>query len=113
ASEETFDELTDLAADIAPGAEGVLFLPYMAGERCPIWNPDAKAVFYGLGFDKSKKHMVRAALEGVVFSVYHNLKIAEEKGIDLKKLNYRVMVEVAISNTWIKFKEDVFGVRLR
>lgn len=112
ASEETFDELTDLAADIAPGAEGVLFLPYMAGERCPIWNPDAKAVFYGLGFDKSKKHMIRAALEGVVFSVYHNLKIAEEKGIDIKKLDYRAMGGVANSHTWIQIYADVFGAKM-
>ena len=66
---ESFDELTALAENIAPGSDGVTFLPYMAGERSPIWNADAKGVFYGLGFDKTKGHMVRAALEGVAYSL--------------------------------------------
>ena len=42
---------------IAPGSDGVVFLPYMSGERSPIWNPNAKGVFYGLDFAKTKAHM--------------------------------------------------------
>lgn len=50
----SFDELTEEAARVAPGSDGVVFLPYMAGERSPVWNPDAKGVFYGLSYDKTR-----------------------------------------------------------
>lgn len=112
ASDQSFDELTALAETIEPGAEGVIFLPYMAGERSPIWDPNVKATFYGLGFDKTKAHMARAALEGVVFSVYHNLKVAEEVGIDLMELDYCAMGGVANSKLWIQMYADVIGKKV-
>ncbi|WP_316569173.1 FGGY-family carbohydrate kinase [Neobacillus sp. YIM B06451] len=108
----SFDELTALAAEIPPGSEGVTFLPYMAGERSPIWNPDAKGVFYGLSFDKTKGHLVRAALEGVVFSVYHNLKAAEEAGVNLHELDLRAMGGAANSELWIQIYADVTGCQI-
>ena len=71
--------------NIAPGSESYI-LPYMAGERSPIWNADAKGVFYGLGFDKTKGHMVRAALEGVAYSLEHNLRTAAQTGVEVGEL---------------------------
>lgn len=109
---KSFDELTALAENIPPGSEGVTFLPYMSGERCPIWNPNAKAVFYGLGFDKTKAHMVRAALEGVVFSVQHNLKVAEEAGVNISELDLRAMGGAANSKLWIQIYADVTGCQI-
>ncbi len=109
---KSFDELTAMAEQIPPGSEGVTFLPYMAGERCPIWNPDAKAVFYGLGFDKTKGHMIRAALEGVVFSVVHNLKVAEEVGVNIRELELRAMGGAANSRLWMQIYADVTGCRI-
>ncbi|HAG68477.1 MAG TPA: carbohydrate kinase, partial [Lachnospiraceae bacterium] len=66
--ELSFDALTGEAEKVPAGAEGVIFLPYMAGERSPVWDPDAKGVFYGLSFDKTRGHMIRALLEGVAYS---------------------------------------------
>jgi len=109
---KSFDELTELAKNVPPGAEGVTFLPYMSGERCPIWDPDAKAVFYGLGFDKTKGHMIRAALEGVVFSVAHNLKVAEEVGVNVRELDLRAMGGAANSTLWMQIYADVTGCRI-
>ena len=108
----SFAELTALAETIPPGSEGVVFLPYMAGERAPIWNPDAKGVFYGLSFDKTKGHMVRSALEGVVFSVQHNLKVAEEAGINIAELDLRAMGGVANSELWVQIYADVTGRKI-
>ncbi len=108
----SFDELTALAEKIAPGSDGVVFLPYMSGERCPLWNPDAKAVFYGLGFDKTKGHMVRALLEGVVFSVVHNFKVAEEAGVNSKEMDLRAMGGSANSKLWMQMYADVTGCRI-
>ncbi|RSK53249.1 xylulokinase [Bacillus canaveralius] len=109
---ESFDELTALASEVPPGSDGVAFLPYMAGERAPIWNPDAKGVFYGLSFDKTKGHMVRAALEGVVFSVQHNLKVAEEAGVNISELDLRAMGGAANSELWVQIYADVTGCKI-
>lgn len=104
---QSFDELTALAEQVAPGSEGVTFLPYMAGERSPIWNPDAQGVFYGLGFDKTKGHMVRAALEGVAYSLEHNLRTAAETGVEVEEL--LAMGGAANSLLWTQIKSDVTG----
>ena len=79
----------------------------MAGERSPIWNPDAKGVFYGLDFSKTKGHMVRACMEGVAFSLRHNLEVAREGGAKADVL--RAMGGAANSLLWTQIKADVTG----
>ncbi len=103
----SFDEITAEAKDIPAGAEGVVFLPYMAGERSPIWDPDAKGVFYGLNFSKTRGHMIRAALEGTAFALEHNLRTAMEVGADTDKLN--AMGGASNSLLWTQIKADVTG----
>lgn len=103
----SFDELTEEAEKVPAGSEGVLFLPYMAGERSPIWNPDAKGVFYGLSYDKTRGHMIRAVLEGVAFSLEHNLRTARETGAEAGILN--AMGGAANSLLWTQIKADVTG----
>lgn len=107
APEQSFDELTALAERIPAGSDGVVFLPYMSGERSPIWNPDAKAVFYGLGFDKTKGHMARAVLEGVAYSLEHNLRVAAEIGVEAGELI--AMGGASNSILWTQIKADVTG----
>ena len=107
----SFDELTAEAETVPPGAEGVVFLPYMAGERSPIWNPDAKGVFYGLGYDKKRAHMIRAVLEGVAFALEHNLRVAAEAGASVDVLN--AMGGAANSVLWTQIKADVTGKTFR
>ncbi len=106
-----FDELTAEAAEAPPGSDGVLFLPYMAGERSPIWNPDAKGVFYGLSFDKTRGHLIRSVLEGVAFSLEHNLRTAAETGIHVDTLN--AMGGASNSVLWTQIKADVTGKTIR
>ena len=103
----SFDELTAEAAKIPAGAEGVVFLPYMAGERSPIWDPDAKGVFYGLSYDKTRAHMIRAVLEGVAFALEHNLRVAAEAGAQVCVLN--AMGGASNSELWTQIKADVTG----
>lgn len=103
----SFDELTKEAEKVPAGSGGVLFLPYMAGERSPIWNPDAKGVFYGLSYDKTRGHMIRAVLEGVAFSLEHNLRTAKETGAEAGVLN--AMGGAANSLLWTQIKADVTG----
>ncbi|MBQ3374322.1 MAG: FGGY-family carbohydrate kinase [Oscillospiraceae bacterium] len=103
----SFDELTAEAERIPAGADGVVFLPYMAGERSPIWNPDAKGVFYGLSYDKTRGHMIRAVLEGVAFALEHNLRVAEEVGAKVSIMN--AMGGSSNSVLWTQIKSDVTG----
>ena len=103
----SLDQLNEIAEKVKPGCDGLVFLPYMAGERSPIWNPYAKGVFYGLDFSKTKGHMVRACMEGVAFSLRHNLETAEEAGAKAEIL--RAMVGSANSLLLTQIKSDVTG----
>ena len=100
-------QLTDQAEKVAPGCDGLVFLPYMSGERTPIWDPDAKGVFYGLDFSKSKGHFVRACMEGVAYSLRHNLEVASEAGADVEVM--RAVGGSANSLLWTQIKADVTG----
>ncbi len=107
----SFDDLTAEAEKVAPGSDGVIFLPYMSGERSPIWDPDAKGVFYGLSFDKTRGHMIRALLEGVAYSLQHNLLVASETGAKVDVLN--AMGGSANSVLWTQIKADVTGRKIQ
>ncbi|MTH53065.1 gluconokinase [Bacillus mangrovi] len=76
--EDAFSYLTDIAAGISPGAEGLVFHPYLAGERAPLWNAHARGAFFGLGLHHSKDHMIRAVLEGINFNLYTVLLALKE-----------------------------------
>lgn len=103
----SLDLFNEAAEKVAPGSDGVVFLPYMSGERSPIWDPDAKGVYYGLDFSKTKGHFIRAAMEGVALSLKHNLEIAEEAGAEVSVL--RAMGGSANSLLWTQIKSDVTG----
>ena len=106
----SFDEITAEAENIPAGAQGVVFLPYMAGERSPIWDPDAKGVFYGLGYDRTRGHMIRAVLEGVAYALQHNIEIAAGAGAEVSVLN--AMGGAANSVLWTQIKSDVTGKKI-
>lgn len=108
---QSFDDLTALAEQIPAGSDGVIFLPYMAGERSPIWNPDAKGVYYGLGFDKTKGHLVRASLEGVAYALEHNLRTARQAGVEVGEM--MAMGGAANSVLWTQIKADVTGKTIK
>ncbi len=73
-SSVTVEELLTAAANVAPGAEGLLFLPFLSGERAPIWNAEARGTFFGANLGHRGDHFVRAGLEGVMLAV---LSVAE------------------------------------
>ena len=75
---DPYEALTRIAERVAPGAEGLLFHPFLAGERAPLWNADLRGSFFGLGLHHGKQHMIRAALEGVIFNLHGILPAVEE-----------------------------------
>ncbi|MGG5332715.1 xylulokinase [Enterococcus sp. AZ163] len=107
----SFIELSSLAEKVSPGSDGLIFLPYMAGERSPIWNPKAKGVYYGLDFSKTKGHLIRSGMEGVAYSLKHNLETAQQAGAEVSLL--RAMGGAANSEVWTQIKSDVTGKEIR
>ena len=103
----SFQELDKAAAQVAPGSEGLVFLPYMAGERSPLWDAAAKGVYYGIDFSKTRAHFARACMEGVAYSLRHNLEVAQEAGASVGTL--RSMGGAANSRVWTQLKADVTG----
>jgi gluconokinase len=68
--EEVKEELIRDASQVPVGAKGLLFLPYLLGERAPLWNANARGVYFGLNITHEQKHMLRATIEGILFEVY-------------------------------------------
>lgn len=75
---DPYEVLSRMAERVRPGSDGLLFHPYLAGERAPLWNANARGSFFGLAMHHHKEHMVRAVLEGVIYNLYSVLLALEE-----------------------------------
>jgi xylulokinase len=103
--------LDDLASTVPAGSDGVIFLPYLSGERSPIWDPNAKGVYFGLSFDKTRAHFFRSLLEGAAYALEHNLQAAEKVGVTIDVMH--AMGGAANSHLWTQIKADVTGKVIR
>jgi len=102
-------QLLDLkAADVPPGAEGVVVLPYFMGERSPIWDPQARGTVLGLTLYHGKEHLFRAMLEAAAYSLRHNMEVGDSIGLPLKD-ECQVVGGVSNSKLWTKILADVTG----
>lgn len=106
-SRTTFDELSREAATAPPGSGGLLFVPYMAGERTPIWSSTARGVFLGLSYATTRAAMLRAIMEGCAFAVLDNLRVAESTGVRVTE--WLGTGGAAQSPFWSQVKADVTG----
>jgi len=86
ASGESYDALVASAAEIEPGAQGLQFLPYLAGERTPHMDPDARGAFLGLSLAHSRAHLIRAVLEGVAYGLNEGLVRMRALGVEPAEL---------------------------
>ncbi|MCL2665729.1 MAG: FGGY family carbohydrate kinase [Defluviitaleaceae bacterium] len=105
---DAYETINEMAEKIIAGSNGLIFLPYMSGERSPIWDSDAQGVFFGLGYEKTRAHMARAVMEGVAFSLLHNLQTANETGSSPATLYSSG--GAAKSRLWTQIKADVTAV---
>jgi len=106
----SYDELTAEAERVAPGADGVLWTPYLMGERTPHCDPHARAAFVGLAASHGRGHLVRAILEGVAFSLRDSLSIFAELGVPVGSV--RLGGGGARSRLWHQIQADVYGRRV-
>ncbi len=106
-----FGELVEEAADIPPGSEGLLFLPYLTGERTPHPDPFARGAFVGLTVRHTRQHITRAVLEGVAFGLRDIFDLMSEAGLPAIK-QVRVSGGGAKSGLWRQILADVLGAEL-
>lgn len=103
---DPYEVLTEIAKQVRPGSDGLLFHPYMMGERAPLWDPSARGSFFGLTLQHKKEHLVRAALEGVLFNIYTVMLAFEEKiGRPVK---IHATGGFARSSVWRQMMADIF-----
>ncbi|CAN5527150.1 gluconokinase [soil metagenome] len=102
-----YNEFINLATSVAPGSDELLLLPYILGERAPLWNPDAKGVYFGLDIKHTTAHLVRAALESVVYNVYSIGKILMEKSTVTTIYANGGFSE---SPLWVQMLADIFNL---
>jgi xylulokinase len=102
-------EILNLKAEEAPcGSGGLLFLPYLMGERSPLWNPQARACFIGLTMVHTKKHIIRSVLEGVAFNMRMIFEAFQEQGV--KSARMRLIGGGARSRLWRSIFADVLEI---
>ncbi len=101
------EALLEEAAAAPPGAGGVLFLPYLAGERSPLWDPTARGAFAGLALGHGRAHLTRAILEASAFAIRHVAEPILTAGAEVRAM--RVCGGPARSETWNQIKADVTG----
>jgi xylulokinase len=105
---DAYELLMEMAADVPAGAEGLLFLPYLSGERTPHGDPHARGVFCGLTLLHGKGHLTRAVVEGVTFGLRDSLEII--RALDLPTGEVYATGGGARSALWRQIQADVFGV---
>jgi xylulokinase len=103
----TTEALLEEAGSTPPGADGVLFLPYLAGERSPLWDPTARGAFVGLGLSHGRGHLVRAIVEASAFAIRHVADGIVAAGAQVRTM--RVCGGPARSELWNQVKADVTG----
>lgn len=110
AENEDFDELLDGIEDIPIGANGLIFTPYLVGERTPHADASIRASFIGMDTSHTKKDFVRSILEGITFSLHESIEIFRGNG-----KNIETVVSIgggAKNETWLQMQADIFDAEI-
>jgi xylulokinase len=103
----SWHDVYEEAFAVPPGAGGVVFLPYLSGERTPRFDPEARGAWTGLGLDHTRGHLLRAALEGVAFALRDGLEALEDAGTPVPEL--RLAGGGTAEESWQQLLADVLG----
>lgn len=111
AGEDVYILMDKLAAEAELGAGGMIFHPYLLGERCPYFTPEFRANFFGVNMMHKKEHFARALLEGVAFSLYDCAQVIKEFTDNLSDIC--IIGGGAKSPLWCQIVSDVFGLEVK
>jgi xylulokinase len=104
---DVYELYSEEAALAVPGCEGLLFLPYLIGERCPHPDPKARGGFIGLTLRHDRRSILRSVFEGAIFSIKDVARLIEEMGIEIRQI--RTSGGGALSDLWRQIHADVFN----
>ena len=104
----SYDLLNLQAEKAPPGSDGLIILPYLMGERTPIWDTQARGVVFGLSLNHTKGHLVRAMMEAVAYALYDSYQLILKSGLPI---NYPLVLNEggAVSKLWRQIITDVFN----
>lgn len=102
----SYDEINKIAQSAPPGSDGLLFHPYLVGERAPIWNSYARGSYFGLNMKHNKSHLIRSAIEGTVYNLYSVLLMIDS--ISGKSSSIRATGGFSKSELWKQCIADIF-----
>jgi len=107
---DSYDLLNLQAEKIPIGSEGLIILPFLMGERTPIWDVNARGVIFGLSLNHTKGHIVRAMMEAVAYAMYDSYRLIKDSGL---KISYPLILNEggAKSKLWRQIITDVFNVQ--
>jgi len=106
-----YAELDALLAQSTPGANGICFLPYLAGERTPLWNPWASGSLLGLRLESTRSDIARAVMEGLAFSVGHIATVLAECGVQMDEVF--LAGGLSRNNLLCQVKADILNVHVK
>ena len=109
-NEKDFDGLIKEAIKIQPGSNGLIFLPYINGERSPVWDENARGAFIGLTVAHTKTHFTKAVLEGICFSIVEVMNALEETSGTIK--NIYLSGGIIKSSEWVQLLADISGKKI-
>ncbi|MFP4201386.1 MAG: xylulokinase [Candidatus Acetothermia bacterium] len=106
----SYDRYNEAAKSVPPGSNGLIFLPYLEGERTPHWDSSARGVFFGISTDHKKEHFIRAIMEGVGYSLKDSTEIMDKLGVDISRI--RVTGGGYRSDVWRQIVSDITEKRI-
>ena len=106
-SEDRFQSIFDQASEIEPGADGLIFLPYLFGERAPIYDEHARGVYFGLHRGHTRAHLVRAGIEGILFAMYSIFELLQTSEYNIEEI--RASGGYLKSDLMLQIQADIFG----
>ena len=108
--EDVYTLMTDLASKAEIGCEGLVFLPYLNGERTPYPDPFAKGVFFGLSYRHGLNEISRSVMEGVTFSLRDTIELLRDAEVPVDEV--RASGGGAKSELWLQMQADIYNARI-
>ena len=104
---DPYELMSEAAANAPGGSEGLIFLPYLSGERTPYPNPNARGLFCGLSLRHEKRHLIRAVMEGVAYGLRDSFELIDGMGVAITQI--RASGGGARSPVWVQIQADITG----
>jgi xylulokinase len=107
-SDNAYDQMNSEIVNQAPGPTKLIFLPYLAGERAPIWDSDSKGIFAGITAQTTRAEILRSIMEGAAYALKDNMNEAKRSGASIQKI--RAVGGSTNSDIWMKIKASALGL---